>query len=118
MSMVGRFFGITVTFCGVLMSLAPAEAVVTPVGGGFEISYDINLGHRGTSNGSGIEDVFIFEWNASQFNADYAGDVASHGLPTLSHVIDIEQTAALVFGYAAGIPGFGDEKDHLYTLMN
>jgi hypothetical protein len=46
------------------------------------------------------------------------GGVASHGLTTLTHVIDFEPTAALVLGYAAGVAGIGDEKDHLYTLMN
>jgi hypothetical protein len=73
MSVTGRVFGIATVFCGIMVSLAPANAVVSPVSGGFEVSYDINLGYRGASNGSDIVDVFIFEWNASQFNADYAG---------------------------------------------
>ena len=93
-------------------------AGVTAVPGGYEVSYNIEL-HRGTSNGQDIRDVFIFEWDASQqYHSDHAYAIASKGHTRLVHVITFRPTAALVIGYAEGVPGVGDGNDHLFTLTN
>ena len=93
-----------------------AIASVASVPGGYEVTYDINLG-IGSSNGGDIRDTFIFEWNESnEFNVDYAFKISAKGTTRISHVIDFEPTSALLMGYALGIPGVGDEKDHIFTV--
>jgi hypothetical protein len=95
-----------------------ASASVTAVPGGYEVSYEINM-DPGSSNGSDIQDTFIFEWgNDGNFGVDYAYTIAGSGLTTLRHTIDFAPTSALLIGYGLGRTGFGDEKDHLYTLTN
>ncbi len=95
-----------------------ATAGVVPVAGGYQVSYEINLG-SGTSNGGVIQDTFIIEWNANNdFNIDYAYTIAAKGKTSISHTINFEPTTALLIGYGLGIPGIGDEKDHLFTFMN
>lgn len=93
-------------------------AGVTPASGGYEVSYDIDL-RVGSSNGGDIQDTFIIEWNeGSEFNIDYAYTIAGKGKSSISHIISFEPTAALLIGYGLGVPGVGDEKDHLFTLTN
>lgn len=96
------------------------NAGVIPVSGGYEVSYEIDM-NSGSSNGSDIESVFIFEWDDTSFtnfSAMPGGDIAGTGITYLSHVIDFEPTFALIMGYGAGILGVGDEKDHVYTVTN
>lgn len=83
------------------------------------MSYEINMDPP-TSNGSPIQNMFIFEWddNFNNFNVDYAYTVAAQGTTTISHTIDFEPTSALMIGYGEGIEGIGDGKDHVYTITN
>jgi hypothetical protein len=97
-----------------------AKATVTSVESGYEVRYEISMDPP-TSNGSPITNTFIFEWddsNYSNFNVDYAYTIADHGTSTISHTIDFSPTSALLIGYAEGIEGIGDEKDHIYTITN
>lgn len=108
--------------CTVIMSVAAvlsclANAGVVPEAGGFRVSYDINLA-AGTSNGSAIQDVLIFEWNAAgDFSVEAGPAVAGQGTTVLSHVISFKPDAALVMGWGAAVAGVGDEKDHIFTLV-
>ena len=85
----------------------------------YEVSYEINMDPP-TSNGSSIQNTFIFEWddNFSNFNVDYAYTIAGQGTTTISHTIDFAPTSALLIGYGEGIEGIGDEKDHVYTITS
>lgn len=94
-----------------------SNAGVISVVDGYQTSYGISMS-PGSSNGSDLEGVFIFEWNESDFSAFYAGTIAGTGNTYLSHTIDFDPTMALILGYGAGIPGIGDEKDHLYTITS
>ena len=95
-----------------------AGAAVVPVAGGYEISYDVHL-TSGTSNGSNIQDVAVVEWNAAgDFNIETSFAITGRGYTRISHTIGFEPDAALVLGWSAGVPGIGDEKDHLITLNN
>lgn len=95
-----------------------AGASVTPVAGGYQVIYDVNL-PSGTSNDSDIEDVVVVEWNASgDFGIESGFAIAGRGQTRLKHTISFEPDSALVMGWSAGIPGKGDEKDHLVTLTN
>lgn len=118
MTMKRRLLGL---FCGLtlLLGLAGgASASVTAVPGGYEVSYEIDM-DPGSSNGSDIQDTFIFEWGDNgKFGVDYAYTIAGSGLTTLRHTIDFAPTSALLIGYGLGRAGIGDEKDHLYTLTN
>lgn len=100
-----------------LVMAGQASALVIPVADGYQIDYGIAM-NPGSSNGSDIEGVFIFEWNATEFSAVYGGTVAGTGDTYHSHVLDFEPTAAFIMGYGAGIPGVGDEKDHIYTITS
>lgn len=95
-----------------------ANAAVSPVVGGYQVSYDINLS-SGTSNGSDIQDILIFEWSDDgDFTVDSGFTIDGRGNTVLKHVIDFEPAYALVIGWGAATPGKGDEKDHLFTLTN
>ena len=94
-----------------------AKAGVVSVADGYEVSYEINM-NPATSNGSDIRNTFIFEWDDSNFNVDYAYTIAGQGATNISHIIDFAPTSALLIGYGAGITGVGDEKDHVYTVTN
>ena len=103
-----------------ILYICPIAAIsaVAPEGSGYRVTYDIDL-RAGTSNGSDVEDVVIFEWNDSgEFSAEYGFSLPDHQRTVLSHVIDFQPTAALVMGWGAAISGVGDEKDHLFTLVN
>ena len=77
-----------------------ADADVTPVPGGYEISYQIDLS-IGTSNGLDILDTFIFEWNENgDFSVDYPYTINNRGRTLISHTIGFKPTAALLMGYA------------------
>lgn len=110
-------------FCSVIFSVVAvfsclASAAVTPDAGGYRVSYNVNLS-SGTSNGSDIEDILIFEWNAGgDFSVEPGSAVADQGRKVLSHVIGFKPTSALVMGWGAAIPGVGDEKNHLFTLVS
>lgn len=94
------------------------NAAVSEVDGGYRVTYNVNVG-TGTSNGSDIIDVMIFEWNAGgDFSIDNGDSINGQGRTILSHVIDFEPESALVLGWGAGVVGVGDEKDHLFTLTN
>ena len=103
--------------CMSMCLIGGAQAGVIAVTGGYEVTYDINF-RRGTSNGSDIENTFIFEWDNTNFSADYAYTVAGQGESSITHTIDFNPTWALLIGYGAGIEGIGDGKDHIYTVTN
>jgi hypothetical protein len=94
-----------------------SNAGVISVIDGYQVDYGISM-YPGTSNGSDIDGVFIFEWNASEFSSFYGGTIAGSGNTYLSHTIDFRPTMAFIMGYGNGIPGVGDGKDHLYTLTS
>ena len=95
-----------------------ASAAVTIVAGGYEISYDVSL-PSGTSNGSNIQDVAVVEWNAAgEFGIETGFAIAGRGHTRISHIIGFQPDSALVLGWSAGVPGRGDEIDHLITLNN
>jgi hypothetical protein len=109
--------------CVLILSLAilgltcNADADVTPVPGGYEVSYQIDL--RGTSNGLDILDTFICEWNENgDFSVDYPYTINNRGRTLINHTIGFKPTAALLMGYGLGIPGIGDEKDHMFTVIS
>jgi hypothetical protein len=94
-----------------------ANAGVVSVADGYEVSYGINM-NPGSSNGSDIQNTFIFEWDDSNFNVDYAYTIAGQGRTDINHTLHFAPTSALLIGYGAGIAGVGDEKDHLYTITS
>lgn len=113
-----KYFLRTLFFGFITCLASTAAASVTPVIGGYEVTYDINL-LIGSSNGGDIQDAFIIEWNESnEFNIDYPYTIAGKGKTSISHTLDFKPTAALLIGYGLGIPNVGDEKDHVFTLTN
>ena len=95
-----------------------AKASVISVADGYEVSYGISM-NPGTSNGSDIQDTFIFEWDSNgNFDVDYADTIAGQGITYISHTIDFAPTSALLIGYGAGVEGIGDGKDHIYTITS
>lgn len=112
---MNRFFCVSL-FALFALCASSANASIEPVSGGYEISYDINLG-IGSSNGGDVQDTFIFEWNENgDFNVDYAYTIAGKGSTRIRHTISFEPSTALLMGYSLGKPGIGDEKDHLFTV--
>ena len=105
-----------VSACLLVGLISRAEASIRPAGDGYETSYRLNL-ETATPTGNDIQNAFIFEWNDSDFNADYSYTIAGAGPTDLSHVIDFEPSSALVLGYIDAVPQFGDEKPHLYMVM-
>jgi len=101
----------------VLVLPGMADAGVIAVNNGYQVDYNIGMS-PGSSNGSDIEGVFIFEWNENDFFSSWAGTIAGSGDTYLSHIIDFEPTSAFILGYGGGVPGIGDEKDHLYTITS
>ena len=109
-----------ISFCLLFGLVNGAKATVISVDTGYEVSYEIIMDPP-TSNGSSIQNTFIFEWDDSEFNnfnVDYANTIAGQGTTTISHILDFAPTSSLLIGYSAGIPNVGDEKDHLYTFTN
>ena len=100
-----------------LCAVDNSSAGVISVNDGYQVDYGISM-NPGTSNGSDIDGVFIFEWNASNFSSFYGGTIAGTGNTYLSHTIDFSPTMAFIMGYGKGISGVGDGKDHLYTLTS
>ncbi len=94
-----------------------AKASVISVADGYEVSYAISM-NPGSSNGSDIQNTFIFEWDDSHLNVDYAYTIAGQGRTDISHTLHFAPTSALLIGYGPGIAGVGDEKDHLYTISS
>lgn len=106
-----------ITACLLFGLVNGAKASVISVADGYEVSYGINM-NPGSSNGSDILDTFVFEWDASHFNVDYAYTIAGQGDTYISHTINFAPTSALLIGYGPGIEGIGDGKDHLYTITS
>ncbi len=94
-----------------------SSAGVISLSDGYQVNYGIGM-NPGTSNGSDIEGVFVFEWDNNNYDAFYGGVIASRGTTYLRHEIDFLPTSSLIIGYGAGISGVGDELDHLYTVTN
>jgi PEP-CTERM motif len=109
-------FSLAVAFSFIGMASSSSAGVISVVDG-YQVNYGISMS-PGSSNGSDLQSVFIFEWNDSNFSATYGGTIAGTGNTYLSHVIDFDPTYALLMGYGLGIPGVGDEKDHLYTITS
>ena len=113
-----KFLAVIGATCLVFGPVNTAKASVVAVATGYEVSYGITL-HTLPTNGGDILDTFIFEWNESgEFNVDYGYAIAGRSTTNIIHIIGFEPTAALLMGYALGTPGVGDEKDHLFTLVN
>lgn len=105
---------------GLFLGLAGGAnaGVISVAPDSYEVSYDINLRFL-PRNGGDIQDTYIFEWNESgDFNVDYRSTIAGRSSTNITHTIDFEPTSAFLIGYGLAIPGVGDEKDHLFTLVN
>jgi hypothetical protein len=101
-----------------LIALLAVNANADTVPGGYEVSYQIDLS-VGTSNGLDILDTFIFEWNENgDFSVDYPYTINNRGRTLINHTIGFEPTSALLMGYGLGVPGIGDEKDHMFTVIS
>jgi hypothetical protein len=99
-----------------LVNSSQAGVIMGPTG--YEVSYNINLGD-GTPTGGDILNTFIFEWDDNSNRAvDYTFEIAGSGSTTLSHITSFLPTHALVIGYLDSLAGVGDEKRHLYTLID
>lgn len=109
--------GRTVLALLLLLGADHALASVMEIGGGFKITYDLELFSE-TPTGEDIHSVIIFEWNAIERSADYPFAINSSGPTRLEHVISFDPTHAFVIGYLDAKPGVGDEKRHLFTLID
>ncbi len=106
--------------CGMvlLLGLAGGASADGIPPSGYQVSYAVNM-DPSSSNGGDIQNVFIFEWDTyGNFSLDNPYTIAGSGLTTLTHTIAFTPTSALLIGYGLGIPGVGDEKDHVYTVTN
>ena len=106
-----------VVACLVFTLVNTAKAGLISVAGGYEVTYGIDM-DPGSSNGSDIQNTFIFEWDDSEFSVDFAYTIAGQGKTYISHTLDFAPTSALLIGYGAGIEGIGDGKDHVYTITS
>ena len=84
-----------ITACLLFGLVNGAKASVISVADGYEVSYGINM-NPGSSNGSDIQNTFIFEWDDSNFNVDYAYTIAGQGTTNISHIIDFAPASALL----------------------
>lgn len=94
---------------------ASAGPVVTS--GGYATTYSVNM-TPGTSNGSNIESVFIFETDGTSVNVNRGIDIASRGMTNLTSLSPFLPTRTLIAGIGLGVPGIGDESDHIYMVVN
>ena len=95
----------------------PAQAIITPLSGGFfEVSYEFDL-KRGTLHGSNITDIVIFETDGTQVNLAYPFSAASMGPSTISHTIAFDPILSLILGIDSAPLGSG-LKDHLVVFMD
>ncbi len=101
-----------------LFLASTARSDVTAVAGGYEVTYDIHLGFLPTS-GSDVVGTYIFEWNTTgDWNMEGGYTLAGQASTHLSHIIAFQPTSSLLIGYALGVSGIGDEKDHIFTIVN
>ena len=116
MSVTRMFSRMFVLVFGLTLAVWSSAGAV-PVGGGYQVSYGINM-TPGTSNANDITSVFIFESNGAQFNVDYGFTIPGIGASTLTHTSSFAPTSALIAGIGRGIPGVGDGQDHIYMIVN
>ncbi len=81
------------------------------------VSYGINM-TPGSLNASSISNVAILETDGTNFNVDYGFSFAASGVTTLTHTVSFAPTASLIVGTSYGSPGLGDEKDHIFMVVN
>ncbi len=112
MSAARRYRGIVLVMLGLTLALG-SSAVAAPV----QVSYGINMS-PGTSNGSDITDVFIFESNGGQLSVDQGFVIAGRGVSYLTHTSPFAPTSALIAGIGRGVAGIGDGQDHIYMVVN
>ena len=115
MNVTGMSRRMVVLACGLTLA-AWSSAGVPPVSA-YPVSYGINM-TPGTSNGSDITNVFIFETNGVEVNVDSGFVIAGTGVTHLTHTSSFAPTSALIAGIGQGIPGVGDESDHIYLIVN
>jgi len=116
MGVTSMFSRIFVLVFGLTLAVWSSAGAV-PVGGGYQVSYGINM-TPGTSNANDITSVFIFESNGAQFNVDYGFTIPGIGVSSLTHTSSFAPTSALIAGIGRGIPGVGDGQDHIYMIVN
>lgn len=103
-----------IMFMGVV---AGANATVIATDDGFEARYTVRL--DSTLTGNDIKNVAIFEWDDSgNRSVSYSYTIAGSGRTDLVHTTGFAPTSALVLGYLDAVIGVGDEKRHLYTLVD
>jgi hypothetical protein len=115
--------GIAFLFASLLLTVHSAtQAGILPVATGYQDSYNINLPEGATPPGQNINNVFIFEWDSSQRNVDYAYQSLGSGHTTLSHIVPFAPNSAFIIGFIDAVPGAAagseDAKRHLYTLID
>ena len=81
------------------------------------VSYEINMS-PGSLNASSISNVAILETDGTHFNVDYGFSFAALGTTTLTHTVSFVPTSSLIVGTSYGSSGLGDEKDHIFMIVN
>ena len=113
-----RSLAVSLTFVAAIALPAGARAAsIIPSGDGFQVTYKTSLWSP-TATGEDIQNVMIFEWNDSEFNADFYYTMAGDGDTTLTHTIDFLPTSTLILGYLDAVAGVDDGKRHLYMVAD
>ena len=99
------------------LTFALWSAAGAPPVSAYQVSYGFNM-TPGTSSGSDITNVFIFETNGATITVDSGFDIAGTGVSYLTHTSSFAPTSALIAGMVLGTPGVGDGIDHVYLVVN
>jgi hypothetical protein len=99
------------------LTFALWSAAGAPPVSAYQVSYGFNM-TPGTSSGSDITNVFIFETNGAAVTVDSGFDIAGTGVSYLTHTSSFAPTSALIAGMVLGTPGVGDGIDHVYLVVN
>ena len=99
------------------LTFALWSAAGAPPVSAYQVSYGFNM-TPGTSSGSDITNVFIFETNGAAVTVDSGFDIAGTGVSYLTHTSSFAPTSALIAGMVLGTPDVGDGIDHVYLVVN
>lgn len=93
-----------------------ACAAVIQNGSDFDVTYTVDL--VGTLNGNPVTSIVVLEAGGGQFSQDFPFTLNASGVSSITHTISFFPTSALVIGLNLPSPGIGDEKPHLFMLVN